>query len=234
MALPPELMSTGRELAAFARQAWLLRHDVTRPSLPRRAAAGDHVVVCLHGLFATAGVLRPLRRRLERLPGVHTAALTYPPGPGIADLAERLHEVVRALPEHGHLHLVGHSVGGVVSRYYALHRRPPRLVQTISLASPFAGVRSARLLGLDVGRDLDPRSALLRELRLGDGVPHLSLLAADDAVVRRPLSHALPTGEVAVIAGCGHNHVLYHPDAQRRVEARIVDAIRRLEGAAAE
>ena len=83
VALPPELKTTGRELAAFARQAWLLRHDVARPIVPRGARPGDHVVVCMHGLFATAGVLRPLRRRLDRHRGIHTAALTYPPGPGI-------------------------------------------------------------------------------------------------------------------------------------------------------
>ena len=57
---------TGRELLALGRQAWLLRHDMGRQSLPNRLEAQQDVVVCMHGLFATAGVLRPLRNAVER------------------------------------------------------------------------------------------------------------------------------------------------------------------------
>ena len=106
-------------MAAFARQAWLLRHDTRAPVVPRGCREGDDVVVFLHGLFATAGVLRPIRAAVSKHSGVHTAALSYPPGPGLHMLAARLSEVLQGLPKGVHVHLVGHSLGGIVARYFA-------------------------------------------------------------------------------------------------------------------
>jgi triacylglycerol lipase len=221
--------SASKEIAAFARQAWLLRHDVTRPVLPAETQRGDHVVICLHGLFATAGVLRPLRKRLDRHAGLHTASMSFPVGPGIAALARRLTHVLAELPRDVHVHLLGHSLGGVVARHFAQEIGDPRLVQTISLAAPFAGVPHAGRLGVAVARDLDPSSALLRKLMLGSrralALPHLSLVAEHDAVVTAPLSHALPGGDVTVIRNCGHNAMLFHDEVARRVEQRVLDHV---------
>lgn len=233
MALPPELGIMGRELLAFAKQASLLHKDVTRPVVPRELSAGDDLVVVLHGLFATAGVMRPMRRKLDRHPGLATASLTYPPGPGIEVLAARLGALLETLPDGIRVHLVGHSAGGVVVRYYAQHvAEPGRIVQTISMASPFAGVRPAgwtRWLSpaATVARDLAPQSVLLRELRLQSAtssIPHLSILAENDTVIGAPTSHALVGGEVVLVRDCGHNALLYHPEAMAAVESRLLQA----------
>ncbi len=222
----PKLQVYRRELAAFARQAWLMRHDIGFV-VPERTHPGDDVVVCLHGLFATAGVLRPLRSRLEQHTRIHTASLTYPVGPGVRVLARRLHELMTALSPAVRVHLLGHSVGGVVARYYAQEMCDPRIVQTISLASPFAGVSRVGWLGVDVARDLDPASKLLRSIRLGSqrrtAPPHLSLVAENDAVVKAPLSHALPGGDVTLIRRCGHNTMLFHEETAAHVERRILE-----------
>jgi pimeloyl-ACP methyl ester carboxylesterase len=225
----PRLQIATREIAAFARQAWLLRHDIVAPVVPRAARAGDHVVVCLHGLFATAGVLRPLRRRLERHPGVHTASTSYPVGPGIEALAERLGEVLARLPDDVAVHLLGHSVGGVVARFYAQEIGDPRIVETISMAAPFAGVRHAGRLGVAVARDLDPASGLLRSLIVGSrrhtAPRHLSLIAGSDAILHAPLAHALPGGEVRVVPNCGHNTLLFHDDVAAIIERRVMATV---------
>jgi pimeloyl-ACP methyl ester carboxylesterase len=223
-----DLEVTTRELAAFARQAWLLRHDVARPVVPHEARDGDHVVVCLHGLFATAGVLRPLRRRLERHPGVYTATMTYPVGPGVVALARMLRELCAQLPAGVHLHLLGHSVGGIVARYYAQEIGDPRVVQTLSMAAPFSGVRLTSRLPVEVARDLDPRSPLLRRMRLASSpVPHHSLVADGDRLLEAPLSHALPGGEVTVIPRCGHNTLLFHSQAAIVVERSVLATLAR-------
>jgi triacylglycerol lipase len=220
------LAVAAREVLAFARQGLLLRHDTAEPVIPRAVEQGDDVVVFLHGLFATAGVLRPLRSAVARHTFLHTAALTYFPGPGVAAIAERIRALVAAIPEGARLHLVGHSLGGIVMRYFALESGDPRVVQTISLAAPFGGVARAAWLGLDAGRDLRPQSAVLRRILVHPDaarVPHLSIIAAGDTVVDSPIAHALPGGDVLVMPGLGHNTLLFDDEVARAVEARILE-----------
>jgi triacylglycerol lipase len=221
------LVTRGREVAAFARQAWLLRHDTGESVVPVLARDGDDVVVFMHGLFATAGVLRPLRSAIARYPGIHSTALSYAPGPGVVVLAERLAALIDSLPRGARAHLVGHSLGGIVMRYFAQEMGDPRVVQTISMASPFAGVPRARLLGFGGAKDLDESSPLLRQIVLGaeraSHVPHLSIIAGADTLVRSPTVHALPFGDVVVLHDCGHNALLFDDDVVKIVAARVLD-----------
>jgi pimeloyl-ACP methyl ester carboxylesterase len=219
------LAIAGREALAMARQAWLLRHDIDAPVTPAEVVAGDAVVVFLHGLFATAGVLRPLRAAVTRHRGVHAATLTYSTGPGVSEIAARLGEVVRAIPAGARIHLVGHSLGGIVARHFAQEAGDARIAQTISMASPFAGIPRVGLLGFDGARDLEPQSPLLRRLLLRASevdIPHLSIIAGSDAMVRSPVTHALPAGEVAVMEGRGHNALLFDQEVARLVERRVL------------
>ncbi len=219
-------MAARREAVAFARQAVLLPRDVQRPLLPADDAVGpdDDVVVFLHGLLASAGVLRPLREHVTRHPGVHGAALSYAPGLDVDALADRLGELLAQLPAHVRLHLVGHSLGGIVCRYLAAHRPDPRIVQTISLASPFGGVRAASVFAVRGVRDLAEGSAVLRALRLARcAVPHVSIIAADDGVAGCPIQHALPGFEVVVLDRVGHNALLFDARATGHVERRVLD-----------
>jgi pimeloyl-ACP methyl ester carboxylesterase len=212
---------------AYARQASLLHHDLGTPVLPE-VGPDDDLVIGLHGLFATGGVMRPLRARLEAQ-GVATAAMSYAPGLGVAALADRLGEWLGEVDAR--IHLIGHSLGGIVARYYSQAAGDRRVVQTISLASPFAGVKigGAGWLGssLQLYRDLSENSALLRELRLSRGVPHLSIVAADDSLIPASFSHALPGGEVVVLDQAGHNALLFDARVVDHVTRRVVDSRQR-------
>jgi len=219
------LHTAARETIAFFRQGLLLRHDAAEPVIPRDVAPGEHVVVFLHGLFATAGVLRPLRAAVARQRALHTAALTYFPGPGVEAIAEKLAELVAEVPAHAQLHLVGHSLGGIVSRWFALESKDPRVVQTISLAAPFAGVPRAAWLGIDSTRDLDRASPILRKITLhpdAASIPHLSIIASADTVA--PVAHALPGGDVLVMEARGHNALLFDDEVARAVVLRVLSA----------
>src|SRR5262245_55933279 len=113
------LAASGREALSVVRQALLIPHDAASSAVPRGIEDGDDVVVFLHGLFSTAGVLRPLRSAVARR-RVHCAAISYPPGPGIVELADRLRAHLAALPKGATVHLVGHSLGGIVARYFVV------------------------------------------------------------------------------------------------------------------
>src|SRR5690606_14759711 len=106
------LRARGREALAFAKQASLIHRDFGA-RLPHAAEPGDDVVVLLHGLFATAGVLRPLKQRIEQETGAHTASFSYAPGPGVNRVAVELATLVDRLPRGARVQLVGHSLGGV-------------------------------------------------------------------------------------------------------------------------
>jgi Palmitoyl protein thioesterase len=215
------LRAAGREALAFARQATLLHRDVTL-TYPRLAEPGQDVVVLLHGLFATAGVLRPLRRAIEQEALAHTASLSYAPGRGVASIAETLAELIDRLPSGVRVHLVGHSMGGLVARWYVQELGPdPRVVQTISLAAPFLGTERAWLMPAAAGRDIRPDSAVLARLREAEvsRIPHLSVLAEVDNVVTSEARFHL--GESVVIRACGHNGLLYHPETASVVVERV-------------
>ena len=224
------LEGVGREAAAIARQATLIYRDV-RGARPMWVREDRDVVMLVHGLFATAGVLRPLRRDIEERTGAFTTSFTHPPGPGIPSIADDIARAVRAISGDVRIHLIGHSIGGVAVRYFVQELgSDSRIVQTMSIGSPFGGTKPARLVPAPVGRDIAPGSALLQKLaqgaRLRLVVPHVSIAGLEDRVV--PTDAYLAAGERVSVAGCGHNGLIYHP----RVVAEVVARIRHVQAAA--
>jgi pimeloyl-ACP methyl ester carboxylesterase len=208
----------GREALAFARQFTLLHRDLDA-QVPSHAR---ELVVLVHGFLATAGVLRPLRERLEA-EGRTVGSFTHPPGIGVETLAARVGEVVAASRAE-RIHLVGHSIGGLAARWFVQELGgDARVVQTVSIASPFWGAPRARLVPGPLARDLHPQSALLARLRegIGRGVPHLAVSGTHDAVVGVPQ----PLGAAAELLapGMGHNAVLYDPAVLARVVAAVAE-----------
>ena len=137
------------------------------PSCPR-AIAGDDVVVLVHGFLATAGVFRPLRARLEREAGARVASFSHAPGLGVKRIAQQLASLVDRIPHGTRIHLVGHSLGGIVARWYVQEMGgDARVAQTISIATPFGGAKLAERFRLFVGNDLHAGSDVLTRLRDG-------------------------------------------------------------------
>jgi triacylglycerol lipase len=208
MALPVALEQLiGPERIALLREVALMPRDLA--AVVPDARDGDDVVVLVHGFMASAGVFRPLRARLEAEQGIHVASFTHAPGPGIRRIAKRLQQLVERLPLGTRVTVVGHSLGGIVARYYVQELGGhARVAQTISLAAPFGGVDVPRLL---VGADLHERSALLEKLRASAGscgVPHTSIVGSDDTVVGVQ-GGALGFGDVVVLPDRGHNQLLF-------------------------
>lgn len=165
-----------RELVDATRCALLYPLGVIEAAMttgePAGDASRDTPVVLVHGFGHNRSGWWFLDRQLRRqgFTSVHT--LNYLPlvhdVPALARrLAARVEEV-RDLTGQERVHLVGHSLGGVLARWYVQELGGGKTVDTaITVASPHGGTRMARApIGRAV-RDLRPGSVVLRQLDAG-------------------------------------------------------------------
>jgi triacylglycerol lipase len=207
----------------------------TTPVVP--AVPAGCPVLLVHGLgggtsgwFALADALRAR--------GLTVAVISYRRfGTSVEQVAERLaDEVARLRAETGaeKVHLVGHSLGGVViAQAFAGGFLAGQVDTVVTVASPFGGSPWARLVPLGATvRALRDGSPLLRRLALApvpDGVRWLAITATSDMIV--PGRRSVPAQaqvQTLAIDGVGHIGVLLNP----QVVSSIVDALPAYEQAA--
>lgn len=223
-ALVPTVRGRVNETIATLREVVLMPRDLGAV-LPRTESVADDIVVLVHGIFASAGVFRPMKRLIVAQTRAEVASFSHAPGAGVDRIARGLARLVERLPYGRRIHLVGHSLGGVVARWYVQELGGhARIAQTISLGSPFGGTTRAHPFPILVGRDLGRTSPVLRRLRARaheHDVPHTSLVAGDDAVIVPSESAAFPRGDVFVLPGRGHNSLLFDPESIATVTDRV-------------
>ncbi len=113
---------------------------------PSRApAAGPEVVVLVHGLWLSGSSMALMRRRLRRC-GFEARAFSYASvRRNLLENAEVLDRHIRAL-RAARVHLVGHSLGGLVIRAL-VHQHPDAPIgRVVTLGSPHRGSRPAAVL----------------------------------------------------------------------------------------
>lgn len=212
------------ETLATLREAVLMPRDLA-PVLPR-VHPGEDVVVLVHGFFASAGVFRPMRKHLEQNAGARVATFTHLPGAGVRRIALSLARVIDRIPHDARIHIIGHSLGGIVARWYVQELGGyARVAQTISLASPFGGTPAATRFPWLVGADLLPSSPVLETLRSRArvDVPHTSIIGTHDRLVPAK-SGTFVHGEVVLLHGRGHNTLLFDTEVSRILVERIRSA----------
>jgi triacylglycerol lipase len=216
------------ETISTLREVYLMPRDLS-PVLPGQVDHADDVVVLVHGFFASAGVWRPMKQTLTEVTGAKVASFTHAPGVGIDRIARSLAKIVERISARSRVHLIGHSLGGLVARWYVQELGGhTRVAQTISLGAPFGGTERAHPFPFLVGRDLgrsSPLLARLRERAHEHDVPHTSLVGEGDLMVVPAESAVFPRGDVIVLPRCGHNTLLFHTDSI----ARVVDRVRRMQ-----
>jgi triacylglycerol lipase len=200
------------------------------PSAQAQTAPPPHPVLLVHGFCGTKSSWSMVARTLSAR-GLTVDVITYSPfGTSVEQLADRLvAEVHRILSQTGadKLHLVGHSLGGVVIAQAIADGRLNGLVDTvITLGTPFRGSPLANLLPFgEVARALREGSPLLRRLASApapDGVRWLAFTATLDMIV--PGLRAVPVhaqAETITVGGAGHLGMLLN----RQVVEHIVDAL---------
>jgi pimeloyl-ACP methyl ester carboxylesterase len=127
-------------------------------------------VLLLHGFVDNRSVFALLRRSLRRHGWKHVMALNYSPLTGDIRTAAALlgRHVERICEQTGHdqVDVVGHSLGGLIARYYAQRLGGDHRVRTlVTLGTPHAGTRAAPLLNPHpLVRQMRPHSDLIAEL----------------------------------------------------------------------
>jgi triacylglycerol lipase len=140
----------------------------------RALFAGDplaaHIpVVLVHGLVDNRSVFTVMRRALKRRGFARVCTWNYSPlqrdVESAAEALGRHIEQVCRQTGHDRVHVVGHSLGGLVARYLVQRLRGDARVESlVTLGTPHAGTRWAHVLPTPLVRQLRPGSPLMREL----------------------------------------------------------------------
>ncbi|MEU9091126.1 alpha/beta fold hydrolase [Streptomyces sp. NPDC048428] len=129
-------------------------------------------VVLLHGFIDNRSVFVLLRRSLARHGWHHLESLNYSPLTcdirTAAELLGRHIEEICTRTGHREVDIVGHSLGGLIARYYVQRLGGDRRVRTlVTLGTPHGGTAVAPLAGAHpIVRQMRSGSAPIEELRL--------------------------------------------------------------------
>ena len=131
-------------------------------------AAGTPILL-VHGMVDNRSIFALLSHQLRRRGFGRVLALNYSPLSGdVRQVARRLAELVESVCEdtgYERLHVIGHSMGGIVGRYYVQRLGGDERVHTlVTLGTPHVGTRAAHVLPHPLGRQLRPGSEVLAEL----------------------------------------------------------------------
>lgn len=135
----------------------------------RDVEAANTPILLVHGMVDNRSIFTVLRRGLVRRGFGRIETINYPIRTGdVRVAAARLGEEVERLVEttgFERVHVIGHSMGGLIARYYVTRLGGDQHVHTlVTLGTPHHGSYVAYLLGTALTRQLRPGSALMAEL----------------------------------------------------------------------
>lgn len=137
----------------------LLVHDVEAAGTP---------IILIHGVVDNRSVFTLLKRGLRRRGFGRIITVNYSPlSDDIRTVAKRLADVVEeVVHETGYerVHVVGHSMGGLIGRYYVQRMGGDARVHTlVTLGSPHAGTLPATWVPHPIARQMRPDSDIVAE-----------------------------------------------------------------------
>jgi pimeloyl-ACP methyl ester carboxylesterase len=178
--------------------------------------------VLVHGLIDNRSIFTVMRRSLRRRGFAQICSWNYSPlltdvARGAEDLGAHI-ERICAQTGHDRVHVVGHSLGGLIARYHVQRQGGDRRVESlVTLGTPHSGSVLARALPTPLIRQLRPGSPLLRELdepAPGCRTPVTAIYSDLDQVVRPIASgrceHPDLVTRNVLVRGVGHMSLPIH------------------------
>jgi triacylglycerol lipase len=142
------------------RQRGLAVRDIEAASTP---------ILLVHGMVDNRAIFTVLKRGLRRRGFGQVVTINYSPvtndiRQAARDLAAEVEALV-AQTGYERIHVVGHSLGGLIARYYVQRLGGDARVHTlVTLGSPHAGTLTAHMIPVHLCRQLRPGSDLFAEL----------------------------------------------------------------------
>jgi pimeloyl-ACP methyl ester carboxylesterase len=226
--------STGTLRVALHEWRTAIAMSAARPlgflPLPGENGHGPRPIIVLHGYAMNRANFRPLARRLEAAGLGPVLGFEYWTLGKTSTAAKRLAEYVeevRARTESDEVDIIGHSMGGVVGRYYvSLLGGDGAVANLITLGSPHAGTDVSPVGIGRPGKELFGGSALVQRLEAAPRPTRTRMTviwSRADALVPGAWQTPLPGAEVIVYDDLGHVALL----GSRRVAGEITARLSR-------
>jgi pimeloyl-ACP methyl ester carboxylesterase len=219
-----------------------LRPDSTlRPTGPpavRALFAADPLaaripVLLVHGFIDNRSIFALMRRNLRRRGFTSVCSWNYSPllgdvARGAADLGAHIERLCEQTG-HERIHVVGHSLGGLIARYHVQKQGGDRRVDSlVTLGTPHQGSLWAHVLPTTLVRQLRPGSDLLQDLdepAAGCRTPLTAIYSDLDQVVVPTSSGRCEHPDLAVrnvlVRGVGHMSLPIHRTVVDEVAATL-------------
>jgi triacylglycerol lipase len=157
-----------RDVERYGYQHLTLRQ---RSLVVTNVEAASTPILLVHGMIDNRAIFTVLTRRLrahgfERVVTLNYSPVTNDLRAAAEGLAAQVEELV-ASTGYERIHIVGHSLGGLIARYYVQRLGGDERVHTlVTLGTPHHGTLAAHLVPVRLGRQLRPSSDLFAELDL--------------------------------------------------------------------
>ena len=193
-------------------------------------APSSHALILIHGLGAHWLVMSPLARRLQKKFG-RVINWSYSSlwsrierhGQQMAQQLQQLDDD----PEVERIHLITHSMGGIVARLALAAHMPAKMGRMVMLAPPNTGSHVARSLATVLGRICPPLAQLSDEDQSfvaslpPTGQVEIGIIAAQsDFLVAEPRTH-LPTEKEHIILPGMHSSLVWRQETAEKLRCRL-------------
>lgn len=199
--------------------------------------AAEIPIILIHGYFHNRSGLMVMRRALRRHGFRDVETFGYNPlRKGIPELAESLTlQVKRVLQQSGSkkVHLIGHSLGGLIARWYVEQAGGSSKVHTVvTLGTPHSGTFLAHAGRSPVSRQMRRGSEVLRQLAekpLPKSVRYFSYYSELDVLVKPSRSACLENGggqnvRNILVHDLGHLSLLISPELIESIAGNLSEA----------
>lgn len=181
-----EIAAAGLLLASYPLDLVARRSERLLPRI------GREPVILVHGLGGSRANFLAFAGYIRMTGFLNIHFFEYPRGQSVADSAEQLGAFVRGVaPERG-VHLIGHSLGGAISRRFASSAPAGAVRSIVTIGSPYSFSQvSAR---------------------------ELAIFGDEDPIVPPPpaeLAGPRMFKRIHVLPNTGHLAILYHPETLR-------------------